>query len=89
MLVCSIGKRSCRTIVETVVYTDSHLYQSKAIEVFVEEDGGCSRSLVLIIILVHCETDFKSLFLVDSDGFKQNMQAENLRQLENENAFGV
>jgi len=43
---------------------------------------------VLIIILVHTETDFKSLFLVDSDELKQNMQAENLRQLENENDIG-
>jgi len=43
MLACSIGKISCHTIVETVVYTDSHLYQSKEIEVFVGEDGGRSR----------------------------------------------
>jgi len=46
------------------------------------------KSLVLIIILVHTETDFKSLYLVDSDDFKQNMQAENLKQVENENDIG-
>jgi len=58
-------------------------------EVFVGDDGGRSRSLVLIIILVHTETEFH-IFISCRLGwfeteYKQNMQAENLRQLENEN----
>jgi len=58
MLVCSIGKSSCHTTVETAVSTWNHLQQSKEMEVIVGDDGGRSRTLVLIIILVHTETEF-------------------------------
>jgi len=37
------------------------------------------------ISLFTLRLNFTSLFLVDSDDFKQNVQAEKLRRLENEN----
>jgi len=57
-------------------------------EVF-EGNDGVRSSLVLITILVHTDTEFRIFISCRLGGFqseyKQNMQAENLRQLENEN----